>query len=152
MTTEEKLKEYILNRYASIREFTIEANMSYSTVDSALKRGIDNSSVSTLIKICKALKISVDALADGEIVPAKPYTKNTEGMLEVEEILADVKNQLLNGGGLTIGGEPADKESINSIVQAMTIGETLAKSNNKNGLEKTKKRGLIKKSQKVDFH
>lgn len=69
MTTEEKLKDLILSRYKSIREFTLEIDFPYTTLDSIFKRGINNSSVSNVIKICKALHISADALAKGEIVP-----------------------------------------------------------------------------------
>lgn len=69
MTTEEKLKELILSRYKSIREFTLEIDFPYTTLDSIFKRGLNNSSVSNVLKICEALHISADALAKGEIVP-----------------------------------------------------------------------------------
>lgn len=129
MTTEDKLKSYILTRYKSIREFTQIADMSYSTFDSILKRGINNSSISNVIKICKVLGISVDELADGNITPINSY-KPTPKLSEVSDILADVKYQLVNGNGLTIDGAPADSDSIKAIVQAMTIGEELAKKKN----------------------
>lgn len=67
MTTEEKLKAYILSRYKSIREFTIQHDIAYTTLASILRRGIGNSSVSNVSKISKALNISTDALIDGEI-------------------------------------------------------------------------------------
>ena len=127
MSTEDKLKEYILNRYKSLREFAQIINMSPSTFDSILKRGIDNSSITNIIKICKELKISVDELADGNIVPKQVNPIVTESTVEVTEILADVKNVLTNRDGLTIDGDPANKDSIDSIVQAMTIGEEMAK-------------------------
>lgn len=126
MSIEEKLKEYILERYASIREFSHIINMSYSTLDSILKRGVSNSSVTNVIKICKALNISADALADGEIQTINTYKPNPR-IFEVEEILADVKNQLSDLNGLTIGGRPADPKSIETIIQAMNIGEEMAK-------------------------
>lgn len=127
MSIEEKLKDYILERFVSIREFTHVVNMSYSTVDSILRRGIGNSSVSNVIKICKALGISVDELADGNIVPVNSYKKPEPRIFEVNDILADVKDQLIHCDGLTIDGKPADKASINTIVQAMSIGEEMAK-------------------------
>jgi len=126
MTIEEKLKEHILERYASIREFSQTINMSYSTLDSILKRGISNSSVTNVIKICKALNISADALADGEILSINTYKPNPR-YFEIEEILTDVKNQLADFDGLTIGGRPADQKSIETIIQAMNIGEEMAK-------------------------
>lgn len=74
MTIEEKLKDHILTRYKSVREFTIEANIPYTTLDSIFKRGIGNSSVSNVIKICRALNISADKLADGIIDFYDPKT------------------------------------------------------------------------------
>lgn len=73
MTTEKMLKDYILSRYNSVREFTIQADIPYTTLDSIFKRGIGNSSVTNVIKICRALGISADGLADGRI---EPYNKN----------------------------------------------------------------------------
>ena len=127
MTIEDQLKEYILNRYKSIREFTIAVDMSYSTVDSILKRGVGNSSVSNVIKICKVLGISVDELANGKITPVRSYQKPTEKIFEVKDILEDVKDQLIHSNGLTFDGKPADKDSIESIVGAMDIGVEIAK-------------------------
>ena len=67
MSIEEKLKNLILSRYKSIREFTQRADIPYSTFSTIINRGIDNSSVTNVIKICKTLGISADALADGHI-------------------------------------------------------------------------------------
>lgn len=66
-TSEDRLKEYILTKYKSIREFTGAIDMPYSTVDSIFKRGIRNASVDNIIKICEFLGISADALIKGYI-------------------------------------------------------------------------------------
>ncbi|MFR4352481.1 MAG: XRE family transcriptional regulator [Roseburia sp.] len=65
--SEDALKEFILSKYKSIREFTMDADMPYSTVDSIFKRGLRKSSVDNLILICEHLGISADALLDGKI-------------------------------------------------------------------------------------
>ena len=67
-TSEAKLKELIKSRYNSIREFAIQIDMPYSTMDSIFKRGVANSSLTNILKICGALSISADALYMGEIV------------------------------------------------------------------------------------
>lgn len=67
MKIEDQLKELILTRYKSIREFTMEIDIPYSTISSMFKSGIDKTSVGTIIKICKKLHISADALANGRI-------------------------------------------------------------------------------------
>lgn len=128
MTTEDKLKELILKRYNSIREFTISIDIPYTTMDSIFRRGIGNSSVSNVIKICKALGISVDALADGEIVPIKPRTINTvRHKFDVNEILESTKDMLIHGGEITLDGSPIGKAGIESIIDAMDVGVEIAK-------------------------
>ena len=42
--------------------------MPNSTLDNIFRRGVLNSSVTNIIKICNALEISADELADGKIV------------------------------------------------------------------------------------
>lgn len=68
MTIEERLKDLILSKYKSIREFTNTIQIPYSTLDTILKRGIRNSNVDNVIKICESLNISADALANGDII------------------------------------------------------------------------------------
>ena len=128
MTTEEKLKDLILRRYHSIREFTTSIDIPYTTMDSIFRRGIGNSSVTNIIKICKALGISADALADGEIVPVRerksvPITH----MIEVKEVLEDTKEILSQCGFITLDGNPISKDGLESIIDAMDIGVEIAK-------------------------
>lgn len=112
-TTEDKLKAYILDRYKSIREFTISIDMPYTTFDSVLKRGIDNSSITNIIKICKALNISADELANGNIVStiSKPNYKN-----DVVEMLNLVKSDVIKLDNLTLRGEPINEKVKDIIV------------------------------------
>ena len=137
MTTEDKLKEFILKKYYSVRQFTIENDIPYTTMHSIFKRGIDNSSVVNVIKICKALGISVDALADGKIEPLqKRPERQIDGNVNVEDILEDTKNILTHYGGLTLDGDPISVKSIDAIIDAMDVGVEMAKRKkitNKNG-------------------
>lgn len=137
MTKEEKLKKYILERYKSIREFTIAIDMPYSTLDGVLKRGIDNSSVGVIFRICKALNISPDALAEGEIV-TKPldYRVVIDGMpldieikepKDVDQILEDTKKRLLAYTNLMLEGKKVKKEEINTIVNGIDISLEMVK-------------------------
>lgn len=75
MTTEEKLKAYILERYKSVREFALSNDIPQPTVSHILIRGLDNAGLSRVMQICKALGISCDALAEGEIVLRSEYEK-----------------------------------------------------------------------------
>ena len=57
---EEKIKNLIIEKYGSVRQFALKIDIPYTTIDSILKRGIDNSNVSNVLKMCKALGISAD--------------------------------------------------------------------------------------------
>lgn len=130
MSIEEKLKELIRNKYASVREFTIAIDMPYTTMDSIFRRGIGNSSVSNIIKICKALGISADALAEGEIVSVKKHSStpiNLNEFIEVKEILDDTKDALTQYGFVTLDGKPISKSGVDSIIDAMEVGLEIAK-------------------------
>lgn len=130
MTIEDKLKDLILSRYRSIREFTQAIDMPYSTFDTILKRGIDNSSVTNVIKICKELAISADALAAGKIVPAALVVQPTEDASDLEEILNEIKSKIITYDNLTIRGvplEPIDRITVvNAIEIAVEIGIRLS--------------------------
>ena len=67
MTIEEQLKQQILMNYKSVRAFTQEADIPYSTMDSIFKRGISNAGVGTVIKIFHVLNLDVESIASGEL-------------------------------------------------------------------------------------
>lgn len=133
MTTEEKLKDLILSRYKSVREFVLEIDMPYTTIASIFNRGIDNSSVSNIIKICKALGISADALAEGKIVSTNDRCfELVEDPIDISDILANTKSRLTCFDDLTLEGEPVDSETAKTIVQGIEVSLELAKRHNKN--------------------
>ena len=92
--------------------------MPYSTVATIFSRGIDNSSVTTIIKICKELNISVDELANGRIVT---LTHDDQGKTEIRDIINDLKSKILTYDDLTIDGEPADQLDRLAIVSALEM-------------------------------
>ena len=127
MTTEEKLKDLILKRYNSMREFSISIDIPNSTLDSIFRRGINNSSVANVIKICKALNISVDALADGEIVSIKNNPSPINERFEIKDILEDTADRLIHSGEITLDGKPIGKAGIESILDAIDVGVEIAR-------------------------
>lgn len=132
MTIEERLKDLILERYKSIREFTTRIDIPYSTVDSVLKRGINNSNIITIIRICKALGISADKLAEGEIVyVSDKVIIPRHDLIEVTDILEDTKAQLIHNNNLTINGKPVDIETVDMLVNGLEVTLSLAKKHNK---------------------
>lgn len=54
----EILKGVILSRYKSIRQFAVAMNIPYSTLITALERGVDGMAYNTVIRICEALSLN----------------------------------------------------------------------------------------------
>lgn len=133
MTIEDQLKNLILTRYRSIREFTIAVDMPYTTIDSIFRRGIGNSSVSNVIKICKALGISADDLAEGKIVPViQKAPARRKDSREIRDHLERFKMELAYMDGLTLDGEPVDSDTVLAIAQGIDVSYETVKRYNKN--------------------
>jgi hypothetical protein len=62
MDSTELILKLINEKYKSIRQFSIAADIPYSTVKSGLKAGIKGMAVETVIKMCTALDIQMDTL------------------------------------------------------------------------------------------
>jgi hypothetical protein len=88
---------------------------------------LDGAKVGSIIKICKALNISMDALADGEIVPKTDVVPIKR---EVKNILTDTKIALTRTNHLTIDGKEVDQDSIDSMIEALDIGYEMTKRKN----------------------
>ncbi|MBR1853030.1 MAG: transcriptional regulator [Lachnospiraceae bacterium] len=58
MTKAEILKREILCKYRSVRQFALEMNIPYSTLVTALERGIDGMAYWTVIRICEKLNLN----------------------------------------------------------------------------------------------
>ena len=54
---EDRLRNLILDRYISLRQFSIEADIPYSSLMTLLTRGVGGASFDTVVKICNALEI-----------------------------------------------------------------------------------------------
>ena len=101
MTKAEVLKRVILSQYKIVRQFAVEMDIPYSTLVTALERGIEGMAYSTVIRICDVLGLNpVDftPLEDGEELSAQITTKkvmdrymkfNKTGRKKVLEILDD---------------------------------------------------------------
>lgn len=58
MTKTEVLKKEILRQYRSVRQFALELNIPYSTLVTALERGIDGMAYGTVIRMCDKLSLN----------------------------------------------------------------------------------------------
>lgn len=131
MNVEERLKELIIKKYGTMKDFTDHIGIPNSTFANILRRGVQNANVLTIIKICQALEISTDDLAAGKIVPLK---REEAPKTRIEDIFDDVKQQLLNAQNLTIDDEPATADEIMLLVNTLDVA-----------LQINKKQRMIKK-------
>ena len=118
MTTEEKLKQFILTKHRSVNEFTKSINMPYGTMSRIFKRGIDNSSVTNIIKICNALEISADELANGNIVPV---VKDPEKITRIEDLFDYLKKRLRTCKNPTFNNKPVKQDIIVSMMDGLDL-------------------------------
>lgn len=58
MVKAEILKKEILRQYRSVRQFAIEMNIPYSTLVTALERGIEGMAYGTVIRMCDRLSLN----------------------------------------------------------------------------------------------
>ena len=75
MRTEQKLHDLIISEYGAISTFTKNIGIPNSTFASIMQRGIMNSNMSSIFKICQALHISIDRLCEGEIISLSDMPK-----------------------------------------------------------------------------
>lgn len=66
MTREQMLRNLILDIYPSLRQFSKEADIPYSTLMTILSRGVGGASFDAVIQICKKLRL--DPINLSEIV------------------------------------------------------------------------------------
>ncbi len=97
----EILKGVILSRYKSIRQFSVAMNIPYSTLITALERGVDGMAYNTVIRICEALSLNpldFSPLEEGNSVSSQITTRkvmehywklNKAGRKRVLEIMED---------------------------------------------------------------
>lgn len=81
MRVEDELKALILERFKSVRAFAVAIDTPYSTINNIFTRGVGGAGISTIIPLCRALNLDVDALADEKI----KYKDNLSDSLSPDE-------------------------------------------------------------------
>ena len=64
MSRELFLRNLILDKYPSLRQFALEADIPYSSLMTILSRGVGGASFDIVMQICKKLQIEPSALLD----------------------------------------------------------------------------------------
>ena len=117
MTTEEKLKSMIIEKYGSMVEFSKRIDMPNPTLASIMTRGINKASISNIIKICQELGISADAIANGKIIPKDEWLSENE----MTDIVAVLKTDILSNDNLTLDGKIMTNEDKQILIDAMDL-------------------------------
>lgn len=94
MKLEEELRELMIKKSSSVNKFSSDCGLPYSTVATIFRRGIENTNINTIIKICQALSISADELANGRIVYLKDIEKPNELNVLIEKLSPEGKAKL----------------------------------------------------------
>ena len=118
MTVEERLKEMIIKQYGTMKDFTDHIGIPNSTFANILRRGVQNANVLTIIKICQALGISTDDLAQGRIVSIERSEPDPK---DIEEILAAAKDEILNTKDLTLNGKLMTADAVSNFILSLDM-------------------------------
>lgn len=79
--TEQQLRELIELKYGSVRQMALKIDMPASTINSILNRGILKSNVDNIFKICSALDIRPERLAEG--IDFHKQDENSSDIVEI---------------------------------------------------------------------
>lgn len=100
MNFEIELKNLIRSQYGSINSFAKVLGLPYSTINNIFNRGIMGVSVQIALKICIALNIDIEQIANDKLVlkdtsynnaDAQPYLKlNATGKAKADEYIEDL--------------------------------------------------------------
>lgn len=121
MTIENQLRELILLKYGSLREFTFNIGLPYSTLSTILKNGIMTANISNVVKICNALSIKIDELVEGRLVENIPGEK----LLDVEKIFNQTKINI-QYPNVKINGQKLDKNTQKMLIFSIDLTYQLA--------------------------
>lgn len=122
MTVEERLREYIISRFGTVKDFASKCGLPYGTVITILRRGIANSTLNNVLVMCKALGISADELSNGRIV----LLSDAEQPSDSGDIVSAVRT-LIATGNYSIGGKPLTSEDTETIINALEIASSMIK-------------------------
>ena len=127
LTVEERLRQLIFSRFKSLKQFCAESGLNYSTVYAILDRGVANAGLQNVFKMCDALGISADSLANGEIAEKDTVASKTK--VKADAIVKILKENLHQRFELTIKGVPLTDDEIQTLLDALEIAVGIVKRN-----------------------
>ena len=92
MKATEKLKEILLAKGYNINSFSKKFNMPYTTVKNVVERGVENTTVKTVLEICVALNISIEDLL---MMTDTNYSRDERALIDVYRDLTTTSKQII---------------------------------------------------------
>lgn len=126
MTIEEQLRNEILNQYGSVRAFTNKIGISYSTIDSALKRGISKAGVSTMIRVFQELGLDIENIQRGDLYYSAEKESATTGKVAAllsmyDQLNTEGQEKLLDYADDLVRSEKYIKNDTNGLADESQI-------------------------------
>lgn len=122
MKTEQKLHDLIISEYGAISTFTKNIGIPNSTFASIMQRGIMNSNMSSIFKICQALHISIDQLCEGEIISMSDMPK--PGPLDIPKQIEKLCLEIRSRDQVVVDGEPISEYTAETYAQLIELMAT----------------------------
>ena len=120
MNIESKLKDLILTEYGTMRDFARAAGIPQTTLVGIMSRGVKNSNVGNIIKICKTLGISADELSKGRVTPIDESGGNGGRQLEeLGELLQAVAVRVAVFESVSVNGSPLTADDVKTVSDAL---------------------------------
>lgn len=121
MTVEEQLKAEILKQYKSVRAFTTEIGIPYTTLDSVFKRGIAKAGIGTMIKVFDALNLDIESIPSGVLKTKKaPEPESPVSEAEIDRVAGILYKAFLDAG-LIEEGQDLTPEQIDFLDGLISI-------------------------------
>lgn len=126
MSIEEKLKDLIVSRYGTMQNFSKKVGIPNSTLASIMIRGINNASITNVIKICSELGISTDGVACGEVIPLEIEVNEKIAYTDLTELTSFVRTTCLeNIKTMTVNGLSLSREDVMSYLDMVEASSTI---------------------------
>lgn len=129
---EQKLKELIVAKSGSMVAFAKDIDMPYTTLASIISRGVNSASVHNIIRICGALDISTDELAEGRITYLSDVPRfETNPPTTVDDLRRIAR--MMAYQKVLVNNEPLTDDDAQTISDALEIGIEIVKRRHKRG-------------------
>ena len=115
MTVEEQLKQEILKQYKSVRAFTTEIGIPYTTLHSVFTRGISNAGIETMLKVFDALGLDIESVPTGTLRKKEKENEKSPSAEESapgDQVTLEESNRLLIALGYIQEGDDLSDEDL----------------------------------------